>query len=76
MSEVRNAVKLGEPMVSLAEAAEFFHMSEGTLRRYARKGRIRSSTLGVKLIRVRISEVEDDLKKIRRVGRPRKSRAS
>ncbi len=60
-----------EPMVDLPAACEFFKLSDDTLRRWIARGKIRSYRLGIKLLRVRLSEVEADLVKMRRRGRPR-----
>jgi excisionase family DNA binding protein len=60
-----------EPMVDLPTAAAFFSISDDTLRRLISRKKIRSYRLGVKLIRVRLSEVEADLTKMRRRGRPK-----
>ena len=64
-----------QPWVDLPTAAAHFMVSVDVLRRYIRKRKVRFKRLGVKLIRVRLSEVEEDLEKIRKVGRPKKERA-
>lgn len=63
-----------ESMVDLPEAARHFAVSVDFLRTHIGKGKIRFYRLGRKLIRVRLSEVETDLVKMRRVGRPKATR--
>ncbi len=64
-----------ESMVDLPEAARHFAVSVDFLRTHIATGKVKSYRLGRKLLRVRLSEVESDLVKMRRVGRPRKSKA-
>ncbi len=61
-------------MVDLPTAAAFFSVGVPTLRGFISRGKVRIHRLGTKLIRVRLSEVEADLERIRRVGRPKKAR--
>ena len=65
-----------EPMVGLEVAARFFSLSVVTLRRMIARKRVRSYRLGIKLLRVRLSELETDLVGMRRVGRPKKGEIS
>ena len=60
-----------EPMVDLPTAAAHFALSVDTLRDYVTRGKIRHYRLGVKLLRVRLTEVEEDLCNTRVRGRPR-----
>ena len=64
-----------EPMVDIATAAAYFSVAEVTLRRFISTGKVKSYRLGRKLLRVRIGEVEADLTKMRKPGRPRKVKA-
>ncbi len=68
--------KASEPMVDLPTAAEHFSVCVDFLRGKIRQGKIRHYRLGIKLLRVRLSEVEADLVKMRRRGRPRRDHRS